>query len=81
MVEQSGAYQIVEVLSECRLLNAKREEKMYWRRDGSCLAPGFYVVSEPARAAAGRFYEDAQFRGPYGKRESAEAALRELIER
>jgi len=77
MVDERGMYQIVEVLSECRLLDQERREKMYWRRDGSCLEPGFYVVSEPA-GAAGRFYEDAQFRGPYGKRESAEAALRDL---
>ena len=81
MVEQSGEYQIVEVLSECRLLDAARREKMYWRRDGSCLVPGFYVVSEPAGPAVGRFYEDAQFRGPYGRRESAEALLRELAAR
>ncbi len=76
MVEDRVESQVVEVLSECRLLDAEREEKMYWRRDGSCLAPGFYVVSEPVGAAAGRFYENSLFRGPYDKRESAEAALR-----
>ena len=75
MVDDRVESQVVEVLSECRLLDAERREKTYWRRDGSCLAPGFYVVSEPAGAAAGRFYEDSQFRGPYDKRESAEAAL------
>jgi len=77
MADQSGGYQIVEVLSECRLLDGARHEKVYWRRDGRCLEPGFYIVTEPPGTSE-RFYEDALFRGPYTKRECAEAALQEL---
>ena len=81
MIDDRLMYQVVEVVSECRLLDAERREKMYWRRDGSCLAPGFYVVGEPDGTPTGRFYADALFRGPYGRRETAEAALRELSAR
>jgi hypothetical protein len=75
MVNAESGFRVVRVLSECRLVDDRGEERMYWRRDGSCLAPGFYVVHWPQGGATGRFNEDALFEGPFRERGGAEAAL------
>ena len=77
MQNERSAFEVVEVLTECRLRDAEHREHMYWRRDGGSLAPGFYVVSWPRGAAVGRFHEDAVFRGPLSRDEAA-AALQRL---
>jgi hypothetical protein len=73
----SQDFEIVRVISKCRLIDEESFEHVYWRRDGKPLAPGFYIVSWPARARRGRFHEEAVFRGPYRQRTEALAALEE----
>ncbi len=73
--------EIVRVISECRLLDARSERHVYWRRDGQGLAPGYYVIRRGGAAARRTFNEDAEFRGPYRSREDARAAMDELVAR
>jgi hypothetical protein len=68
-------FQIVRVIGECRLIDEESFEHLYWRRDGKPLALGYYVVSWPPGAKAGRFHEDAVFRGPYADRAQALASI------
>ena|SRR6185436_15399236 len=68
-------FRVVEVVGACCLRDVEGTEHPYWRRDGSSLAPGWYVVHWPSGASAGRFNEDACFEGPFLKRSSAEAGL------
>lgn len=73
------AFQVVEVLGECRMRNGEDREHRYWRRDGRSLLPGFYVVHWPPGATVGRFNEDALFEGPFRERGGAEAALPRIV--
>ena len=77
----SQDFEVVRVISECRLVDEESFEHVYWRRDGKPLAQGYYVVSWPPRARVGRFNEDAVFRGPCRQRTEAFAALEELAAR
>ena len=74
----AGAFEIVEVLSESRLRDANLREQVYWRRDGTSLAPGYYVVNWPAGSGGRRFGEDSIFHGPFARQPSAVAALERL---
>jgi len=69
----------VRVISECRLIDERSSEQVYWRRDGKSLAPGYYVVRNPPGGPARRYNEDAVFRGPYPLRGEARAALEQLL--
>jgi len=62
----SQDFEIVRVISECRLIDEESFEHVYWRRDGRPLALGCYIVSWPPGARVGRFNEDAVFRGRTG---------------
>ena len=73
----SQDFEVVRVISECRLVDEESFEHVYWRRDGKPLAQGYYIVSWPPGARVGRFNEDAVFRGPYRQRTEALAALEE----
>lgn len=75
---QTGKVQIVEVISEHRLRDADQCEWRYWRRDGKPLPAGYYLVSLPSCSAHARYSEDADFRGPYRRRDAAQAALEQL---
>lgn len=75
---QTVKVQIVEVISEHRLRDADQCEWRYWRRDGKPLPAGYYLVSLPESRGRGRFSEDADFRGPYRRRDAAQAALDQL---
>ena len=79
MNAREKASQIVQVTSDCRLLDGQRAEHTYWRKDGCGLAKGWYIVSWPSDAMPERFNVDAQFRGPFSKRKKADAALRKLF--
>jgi hypothetical protein len=78
MTGEADNFEIVEVLSECRLRDAQSKERFYWRRDGTSLAPGFYVVNWPPGAGHRKFHEDSLFHGPFRQRESAQESLRKL---
>ncbi|HEY4659441.1 MAG TPA: hypothetical protein VIH11_08030 [Gemmatimonadaceae bacterium] len=73
--------EIVRVVTECRLLDSRSEEHVYWRRDGRGLAPGFYLARRGGAGARRTFNEDAEFRGPYRSRADAQAAMEELVAR
>ena len=73
-----GNFEIVEVFSECRLRDAQSREHVYWRREGTGLIPGFYVVNWPAGADDRRFHEDSLFHGPFRERKSAQESLPKL---
>lgn len=66
--------EMVKVFKPFRLIDAESYEHTYWRRDGVPLANGYYVVIWPGSASAGRFDEDAVFRGPFRDRKAAEDA-------
>lgn len=78
METEYGTFDIVRVVSGCRLLDAGSQERVYWRRNGQPLAEGYYVVIWPPGTVVRRFNEDAEFRGPYPQRETAQAALEQL---
>ena len=80
MERAKRGFRVVEVFGECRLRDGAGVEHPYWRRDGSCLAPGWYVVHWPAGATVGRFNENALFEGPFRARGSAEAGLPKIVE-
>jgi hypothetical protein len=73
----SQDFEIVRVISECRLIDEESFEHVYWRRDGKPLALGCYIVSWPPGAKVGRYNEEAVFHGPYRERKEALAALEE----
>lgn len=75
------SFEVVQVIGDCRLVDSESYERVYWRRDGLPLAHGYYVVSWPASASPKRFNEDASFRGPFPRREEAQAALDALVAR
>ena len=66
--------EIVTILDDRRLADARSDIHPYWRRDGQGLAPGLYVA---IRQPAG-FNEDSEFRGPFRVAEEAQAALQKL---
>lgn len=72
---------VVEVISHCKLVETTEAERVFWRRLGAELAPGFYVVVHPhgRRAATLRLGDDAVCRGPFRQRHEAEAALGTLL--
>lgn len=78
METEYGSFDIVRVVSGCRLLDAGSQEHVYWRRNGQPLAEGYYVVVWPPGTVVRRFNEDAEFRGPFQQRESAQATLEQL---
>lgn len=78
METEYGTFDIVRVVSGCRLLDTGSHERVYWRRNGQPLAEGYYVVSWPPGTVVRRFNEDAEFRGPFQQREVAQAALEQL---
>jgi hypothetical protein len=73
--------EIVEVISRCRLVETASAERIFWRRLGSALAPGFYVVVRPHGRHTGTLQlgDEAVCRGPFRQRQDAEAALRSLL--
>lgn len=73
--------QVVQVISNCRLVDAQSCERMYWRRNGLGVAAGWYVVTLPPGAVPGRFSEEALFRGPFLQREEAEVVMRQVTSR
>jgi len=73
-IDSAAAAEIVQVISECRLLDARSEKHIYWRRDGLGLAPGYYLIKRDGAAVRRVFNEDTQFRGPYRSRADAQAA-------
>lgn len=68
-------FEIVQVIGGFKLLDGMSRERIYWRRDGAPLAPGFYFVKVAAGIVARKFNEDAVFRGPFRRRQEAEDAL------
>ena len=73
------AFQIVRVISDCRLLDTDGAEHVYWRKDGCGLVKGWYVVTWPRGIATGRYNVDTQFRGPFRQRGLANVALRQFL--
>lgn len=73
--------EVVQVIGDCRLVDSESYERVYWRRDGLPLARGYYVVSWPQSVSPKRFNEDASFRGPFQRRDDAQAALDQLAAR
>ena len=67
--------ELVTVVTHARLVDAESREQIYWRRDGTGLAPGFYVVWWPPGAKCRKFNEDANFSGPFRSGQEAEEAL------
>lgn len=78
METEYGSFDIVRVVSGCRLLDAGSQERVYWRRNGQPLVEGYYVVIWPPGAVVGKFNEDTEFRGPFQQRETAQATLEQL---
>lgn len=73
-------HEVVRVTSECRLVDAKGHEHVYWRRDGQPLPAGWYIVSWPPapEGQPRRFNEEAVFRGPFKLEAEAHHALARL---
>ena len=69
--------EIVRVISECRLVDSRSDEHIYWRRDGCGLPPGYYLTRPERAIPQGAFNEDVEFRGPYVSREAALRAMAE----
>lgn len=78
MHAQCAKVQIVEIINDYRLRDEEQCEWRYWRRDGKPLPAGYYLVTLPQACAHARYSEDADFRGPYRRREGAQAALEQL---
>ena len=70
--------ELVHVIKPFRLVDSESYERVYWRRDGVALAPGYYVVSWPFGVAKRMFNEDAIFRGPFRDRADALDGLERL---
>ena len=72
------AFELVHVIKPFRLVDSESYERVYWRRDGVALAPGYYVVRWRSRVAKRAFNEDAIFRGPFRERAEALGILERL---
>jgi hypothetical protein len=72
---RDDGFEIVQVIGGFKLLDEVSHERIYWRRDGAPLAPGFYFVKVTAGISARKFNEDAVFRGPFRRRQDAGDAL------
>jgi hypothetical protein len=70
--------EVVHVIKPFRLVDSESYERVYWRRDGVALAPGYYVVRWSHAATVHRFDEDTSFSGPYMQRSAAYAAAERL---
>jgi hypothetical protein len=73
--------EVVRVISEHRLLDARSDEHVYWRRNGCGLVPGYYVVRRRDDVVRRPFNEDVEFRGPFRRYEDAEKTRDELAAR
>jgi hypothetical protein len=67
--------EIVTVISHCQLIDSQSEGRMYWRRNGQGLAPGYYVVTWADGITRRSFNEDAVFQGPFPTLADAQRAL------
>jgi len=65
--------ELVQVFKPFRLVDEESYEHVYWRRDGTPLANGYYLVRWREGERSGRYDEEAEFRGPYRDRKAAEA--------
>jgi hypothetical protein len=74
-------FELVHVIKPFRLIDSDSYERVYWRRDGVALAPGYYVASWPAHANQRRFNEEVAFRGPFRERIAAEEVLQQMATR
>lgn len=74
-------FELVHVIKAFRLVDSESYERVYWRRDGAALAPGYYVVNWSSRVAKRAFDEDAIFCGPFRERADALDNLERLRER
>lgn len=79
MEARSADYEVVHVISEFRLLDEESYERVYWRRDGKSLSPGYYIVNWGPGTVRRKFDEAAEFRGPYRIEADARAAARRLF--
>ncbi len=74
-------FELVHVIKPFRLVDEESYERVYWRRDGVALVPGYYVARWPRGAAVRRFDEDTLYNGPYRERGAAQAALERMRSR
>lgn len=79
MEPRSADYEVVHVISEFRLLDEESYERVYWRRDGKALSPGYYIVNWGPGTVRRKFDEAAEFRGPYRIEDDARTAARRLF--
>lgn len=79
MEARSADYEVVHVISEFRLLDEESYERVYWRENGTALAPGYYVVTWAPGTIRRKFDESAEFRGPFRLEAEARAAALRLF--
>lgn len=71
MDKDYGTYEIVKIIPDFRLLDAKCTERNYCTNHGEALASGYYVVSWPDVVQIRQFNEQAAFHGPFKYRKQA----------
>ena len=71
-------FELVHVIKPFRLIDSESYERLYWRRDGVALVPGYYVATWPRWAEARLFNEDTVFRGPFRERGAAQQTLERM---
>jgi len=69
---------IVNVISESRLLDSQSVEHPYWRSNGLGLPPGFYIATFLQTTRGPLFGEDVAFHGPYVNVAAAQLAVQHL---
>lgn len=72
MEAQYDDFEVVSVIHHFKLVDSESYERLYRRRDGVPLLPGYYVVNWPTTVIRRRFNEEAIFFGPYESRKGAQ---------
>lgn len=81
MMAISNRLDVVRVIEGFSLIEGRGRMHPYRCRGGIALAPGLYAVCRPATASDDEYDDAAEFRGPFTKREDAEAAVEFLKSR
>ena len=64
-------FDVVYVLKDFHLLDAKSYQRTYSRHDGKTLNKGFYLVCWPPGSDSGKFGTETVFHGPFMRRRDA----------
>ncbi|QPK63600.1 hypothetical protein IVG45_01030 [Methylomonas sp. LL1] len=71
-------FEIATVIRDFWLVDSDSYQRKYRTGHEKPLVPGFYIVNWPDHIRERRFNEHAEFHGPFGTRQQAQATLEQM---